>query len=60
MRQKKKKQKVMECCSKTALEQKFIKIGRRKSEDSIVRKPFVVKGPGFGPLRFAKVKRKSC
>ena len=51
---------MMECCSKTALEQKIIKIERRKSEDSIVRKPFVVKGPGFGDLRFTEVKRKSC
>ena len=50
----------MECCSKTALEQKIIKIERRKSEDSIVRKPFVVAPPRFGPLHFAKVKRKSC
>ena len=50
----------MECCSKTALEQKIIKIERRKSEDSIARKPFVVKGPGLGSHRFAEVKRKSC
>ena len=34
---KKNKQKVMECCSKIALEQKIIKIERRKSNDSIVR-----------------------
>ena len=50
----------MECCSKTALEQRIVKIVTRKSEDSIVRKPFVVKGPGLGGLRFTKVKRKSC
>ena len=50
----------MECCSKTALEQKIIKIERRKSEDSIVRKPFVVKGPRFGYHHFTEVKRKSC
>ena len=50
----------MECCSKTALEQKIIKIERRKSDDNIVRKPFVVKGPGLEGLRFTEVKRKSC
>ena len=42
----------MECCSKTALEQKIIKIETRKIEDSIARKPFVVKAPGFGTLPF--------
>ena len=50
----------MECCSKTALEQKIFRIEKRKSEDSIARKPFVVKGPGLGGLRFTEVKRKSC
>ena len=50
----------MECCSKTALEQKMIRIEKRKSEDSIVRKPFVVSPAGFSGLRFTEVKRKSC
>ena len=50
----------MECCSKTALEQKIIKIERRKSEDSIAQKPFVVTPPGFRGLHFTEVKRKSC
>ena len=56
---KKSKRKVMERCSKTALEQKS-----SKSKDVKVRtvlyESFVVEGPGFRGLRFAEVKRKSC